>query len=58
MAERAGVKHLVFTHLIPALDTPTHGPFEVSGAFEGGLVVFYEYQLVRCEAKFAGFIHQ
>jgi ribonuclease Z len=31
LAERAGVKHLVFTHLIPALDTPAHGPFEVPG---------------------------
>ena len=31
LAERAGVKHLVFTHLIPALDAPAHGPYQVPG---------------------------
>jgi len=31
MAERAGVRHLVLTHLIPALDSPSHGPFQVPG---------------------------
>jgi len=29
MAQRAGVDHLVFTHLIPALGTEYHGPFLV-----------------------------
>ena len=29
MAQRAGVKHLMFTHLIPALDAESHGPFAV-----------------------------
>jgi len=27
MAQRAGVKHLMFTHMIPALDSKSHGPF-------------------------------
>jgi ribonuclease Z len=29
MAQRAGVKHLMFTHLIPAIDADAHGPFPV-----------------------------
>ena len=29
MAERAGVRHLLLTHLIPALDSPSHGPYLV-----------------------------
>ncbi len=31
MAQRAGVKHLVLTHLIPALGTDSHGPFQIPG---------------------------
>lgn len=31
LAQRAGVRHLMLTHLIPALDTPAHGPFVVPG---------------------------
>lgn len=31
MARRAGVGHLVLTHLIPAADSPSHGPFVVPG---------------------------
>jgi ribonuclease Z len=31
MAERAGIKHLVMTHLIPALDSASHGPFVIPG---------------------------
>jgi ribonuclease Z len=31
MAERAGIQHLVMTHLIPALDSPSHGPFMIPG---------------------------
>jgi ribonuclease Z len=31
MAERAEIKHLVMTHLIPAIDSPSHGPFVVPG---------------------------
>jgi ribonuclease Z len=27
MERRAGVKHLMFTHMIPALDSKSHGPF-------------------------------
>jgi ribonuclease Z len=31
LAERAGVRHLLLTHLIPALDSPSHGPFLIPG---------------------------
>ncbi|MGI9233356.1 MAG: MBL fold metallo-hydrolase [Woeseiaceae bacterium] len=31
MAKRVGASHLVLTHLIPAVDSPTHGPFAVPG---------------------------
>ena len=31
LADRAGVARLVLTHLIPALNTPSHGPFRVPG---------------------------
>ncbi len=35
MAQRAGVSHLMFTHLIPALGTGSHGPFKLpSGPLE------------------------
>jgi ribonuclease Z len=32
MARRAGVRHLMLTHLIPALNTDFHGPFEIPGS--------------------------
>jgi ribonuclease Z len=31
MAERAGVKHLMLTHLIPSLNAPSHGPYVIPG---------------------------
>jgi ribonuclease Z len=31
MAERAGAKHLVLTHLIPAIGAERHGPFKIPG---------------------------
>lgn len=31
LALRAGVKHLMLTHMIPALDAEAHGPFKVPG---------------------------
>lgn len=31
MAERAGVKHLMLTHLIPSLNTASHGPYVIPG---------------------------
>jgi ribonuclease Z len=31
MAERAGIRHLVLTHMIPALDAVAHGPWTVPG---------------------------
>jgi ribonuclease Z len=35
MAECAGIKHLVMTHLIPSLDSASHGPFVVRGGPPG-----------------------
>jgi ribonuclease Z len=32
MAERAGVKHLMLTHMIPALNTTSHGPYAIPGS--------------------------
>lgn len=31
MAKRVGASHLVLTHLIPAVNSPSHGPFAVPG---------------------------
>ena len=31
MAERSGVAHLMLTHLIPAVDTAAHGPYQIPG---------------------------
>ena len=31
LAERAGVKHLMLTHMIPALHTTSHGPYAIPG---------------------------
>lgn len=35
MAQRVGARHLVLTHLIPAVESPTHGPFVVPGGALG-----------------------
>ena len=32
LAERAGVKHLMLTHMIPALHTTSHGPYAIPGS--------------------------
>lgn len=37
MAQRSGVKHLMLTHLIPALNTNTHGPYLVPGGALSGV---------------------
>jgi ribonuclease Z len=31
MAERAGVEHLMLTHMIPSLNTTSHGPYSIPG---------------------------
>lgn len=31
LAERAGIRHLLLTHFIPAVNSPAHGPFTVPG---------------------------
>ena len=62
MAQRAGVEHLMFTHLIPALGVKSHGPFPLnskplskaefetaarSGNFTGEIYVGHDLQTLR-----------
>ena len=62
MAERAGVGHLMLTHLIPSLNTPSHGPYVIpggplraqdfesaarNGGFEGKIYVGEDLQTLR-----------
>ena len=62
LAERTGIKHLLLTHMIPALDSPSHGPYRVpdgslkaldfetsvrEGGFEGRLYVGRDLMSVR-----------
>jgi len=53
LAERAGVKQLVLTHLIPALDSPRHGPFVVPG----GAVSGEQFQEAVKGSGFQGLTH-
>jgi len=53
MAQRAGVKHLVFTHLIPALDTASHGPFRVPS----GPLKKADFESAAETGGFSGHIH-
>ncbi len=53
MAQRARVSHLMLTHLIPAIDSDSHGPFRIPG---GPLTKEDFYQAVR-ESRFEGEIH-
>ncbi len=62
LAKRTGIKHLLLTHMIPALDSPSHGPYRVPGGplqpadfeapvlqsgFEGRLTVGQDLTRVR-----------
>lgn len=53
MAERAGIKHLVMTHLIPALDSASHGPFVIPG----GPLDQSDFVVAARETGFEGEIH-
>jgi ribonuclease Z len=53
MAERAGIKHLVMTHLIPALDSASHGPFVIPG----GPLDQSDFVVAARESGFEGEIH-
>lgn len=53
LATRAGVGHLVMTHMIPALDSPSHGPFAVPG----GPLSPDDFEAAARESGFQGEIH-
>ncbi len=53
LAQRAGVKQLVLTHLIPALDAPRHGPFAVPG----GPLAIEDFEAAVRDSEFQGRIH-
>jgi ribonuclease Z len=53
MAQRARVGQLVLTHLIPAMDTDSHGPFPIPG----GALRSDDFASVAKSAGFAGPIH-
>ncbi len=53
LAQRAGVEHLVLTHLIPALNAPRHGPFEVPG----GALTSENFEEAAKDSGFEGQIH-
>lgn len=50
MAERAGVGTLVMTHLIPALEAPSHGPYEVPG----GPLTADDFEVAAAESGYTG----
>jgi ribonuclease Z len=66
MAQRAGTKHLMLTHLIPSLGSRSQGPYKVpggaltevdykkaaeAGGFAGNIVVGTDLVSVRLPAK-------
>lgn len=53
MAERTGVKHLVFTHLIPALGVASHGPFRLPS----GPLKKADFEAAARAGGFTGQIH-
>jgi ribonuclease Z len=53
LAKRAGVAHLLLTHLIPALETSFHGPFAVPG----GPLVASDFETAARESGFEGKIY-
>lgn len=53
MARRSGVGQLILTHLIPALDSPSHGPYAVPG----GALEAADFQAVVRDGGFEGQIH-
>lgn len=53
MAERAGVRHLMLTHLIPSPNAPSHGPF----AIPGGPLTAEDFESAARAGGFEGQIH-
>jgi ribonuclease Z len=53
MAQRTGAKHLMLTHLIPSLNTPSHGPF----AIPGGALVDNDFASAVRKGGFKGRVH-
>lgn len=53
LADRAGIHHLILTHMIPAIGTETHGPFTVPG----GPVSSEDYATAVRDGGFDGEIH-
>ena len=53
MALRSGVRHLMLTHLIPALNAEFHGPFEIPG----GPLSVEDFVLPVKESGFKGEVH-
>jgi ribonuclease Z len=53
LAGRAGVGHLVMTHMIPALNSPSHGPYRVPG----GPLEADDYRTAARESGFEGEIY-
>jgi ribonuclease Z len=53
MAQRAGISHLVMTHMIPSLNSRSHGPFMVPG----GPIVAEDFRSEARQGGFEGQIH-
>jgi len=53
MAQRAGVQHLMFTHLIPALGAESHGPFRLPS----GPLKQVDFESAARAGGFTGHIH-
>lgn len=53
LAQRAGVEYLLFTHMIPALDAPAHGPYKVPG----GPLEAADFESAARAAGFEGDVH-
>lgn len=53
MAKRAGIKHLMLTHMIPALGAASHGPYKVPG----GPLTAEDFERAARESGFAGKVY-
>lgn len=53
MAKRAGVSHLVLTHMIPALGSPSHGPYVIPD----GALTANDFDLAVRKSGYEGKIH-
>jgi ribonuclease Z len=53
MAHRAEIRHLVLTHLIPAIDSASHGPY----AIPGGPLIESDFEAAARAGGFEGQIH-